>query len=175
MFDDLVLLQILMGHLVVFFCSVRLMEKLGYDVIYDSFIEFANCTYFIFWIEDVVISQRDDVAFFMIDLSGFQEINNVLGYEVGDQFLIVLVERLRVCILPTVTIVWIGGDEFVILLVDLGFDVLVAAIDCANQIRARLCQSVCIGEVLLVFEVIVGVVLGRLVCAEDLWCCVDIV
>jgi diguanylate cyclase (GGDEF)-like protein len=54
-------------------------------------------------------------AVFYLDLDGFKQINDFLGHEAGDQFLIQSADVLRQCTRGTDTVARIGGDEFAIL------------------------------------------------------------
>ncbi len=54
-----------------------------------------------------------------LDLDGFKEINDTHGHEVGDHVLITLSNQMRQTLREGDTIARIGGDEFVILLLDL--------------------------------------------------------
>lgn len=60
------------------------------------------------------------LAVLMIDLDHFKSINDTLGHPVGDELLINVGQRLHKCIRNEDTIARIGGDEFIILLTDLG-------------------------------------------------------
>lgn len=55
------------------------------------------------------------VVVFFMDLDGFKLVNDRFGHEAGDQFLIVMAERLRGAVRPQDTVARIGGDEFVII------------------------------------------------------------
>ncbi|MBN2499111.1 MAG: EAL domain-containing protein [Deltaproteobacteria bacterium] len=59
-------------------------------------------------------------ALVLLDLDRFKVINESLGHEGGDRILVELSERLRSCVKDSDTIARTGGDEFVILLEDLG-------------------------------------------------------
>ncbi len=61
-------------------------------------------------------SERTSVALLYLDLDRFKQINDSLGYAVGDRVLVKVVERLRQCIPATATISRLMGDEFVVLL-----------------------------------------------------------
>jgi diguanylate cyclase (GGDEF)-like protein/PAS domain S-box-containing protein len=58
------------------------------------------------------------VAF--LDLDGFKAVNDQFGHDVGDQLLIIMSERMGQVLRESDTLVRIGGDEFVVLLPDVG-------------------------------------------------------
>jgi diguanylate cyclase (GGDEF)-like protein/PAS domain S-box-containing protein len=63
-------------------------------------------------------SQRDDnvVATLMVDLDHFKNINDTLGHAVGDQVLIEVAERFKLCVREDDTVARLGGDEFLIII-----------------------------------------------------------
>lgn len=66
---------------------------------------------------EIARTRRGDRPFavHLIDLDGFKEINDGLGHETGDNYLVEIANRLRSLIRETDTIARLGGDEFAIL------------------------------------------------------------
>ena len=66
---------------------------------------------------EIARTRRGDrpFALHLIDLDGFKDINDGLGHQVGDQFLVEVAGRLRSLVRETDTIARLGGDEFAIL------------------------------------------------------------
>ncbi len=56
------------------------------------------------------------VAVMFIDFDNFKVINDSLGHEAGDQFLLARVETIKQCIRPGDTLARLGGDEFLVIL-----------------------------------------------------------
>ncbi|MDP1656351.1 MAG: EAL domain-containing protein [Hylemonella sp.] len=61
-------------------------------------------------------SEQETVCLLYLDLDQFKQVNDSLGYAVGDEVLVGVVERLRQCVPPAATISRLSGDEFVVLL-----------------------------------------------------------
>ncbi|MDY0107479.1 MAG: EAL domain-containing protein, partial [Giesbergeria sp.] len=90
----------------------------------------------------VRVAQGDpsQVAMLYIDLDHFKQVNDSLGYAVGDQVIVKVVERLRQCLPVASTISRMSGDEFVVLLV--GHDDAAGVVGVGNAIRDALVEPI---------------------------------
>jgi diguanylate cyclase (GGDEF)-like protein/PAS domain S-box-containing protein len=75
------------------------------------------------------------VAVLFIDLDRFKSVNDSLGHAVGDQLLKAAAQRLLSCVRETDTVSRYGGDEFVVLIAEIGSER--DALCCAEKIRAE--------------------------------------
>lgn len=100
-------------------------------------------------------SENTLVPLIYLDLDRFKEINDSLGYAVGDQVLVMVVERLRQSMPHTATISRLSGDEFAILLTG-NYDVLGIA-DIANVIRDAFIEPIAIADHLLNISGSIGI------------------
>jgi diguanylate cyclase (GGDEF)-like protein/PAS domain S-box-containing protein len=73
-------------------------------------------------LDRAIVHTRSDghqLAVCYLDLDGFKPVNDRYGHETGDLLLIEITRRLQAAIRPNDTIARMGGDEFVLLLLEL--------------------------------------------------------
>ncbi len=80
-------------------------------------------------------------ALFFIDLDRFKIINDTLGHDIGDELLIKLADILQNCVRKGDTLARVGGDEFILLAVNLAKSKS-KAINDANNIAKKLAALV---------------------------------
>jgi diguanylate cyclase (GGDEF)-like protein/PAS domain S-box-containing protein len=78
---------------------------------------------------------RDKLAVLFLDLDRFKIINDSLGHHIGDKLLQSVAERLKKCVRGNDTVSRQGGDEFVVMLTEIGGSEQVAHI-AANILHA---------------------------------------
>lgn len=82
-------------------------------------------------------------ALLIIDIDQFKTLNDTLGHDVGDHLLVEVAKRLLLCIRDEDTAARQGGDEFVVMLEELGLDAASAGVHAetvAEKIRQELAR-----------------------------------
>ncbi|PAJ74808.1 diguanylate cyclase [Pseudoalteromonas sp. NBT06-2] len=94
--------------------------QLYHDAHHDPLTGLANRSLFMSRLEQTLNQHlrhpQPGFAVLFIDLDNFKEINDKLGHQVGDSFLIHIANTLGLCIREHDLLARLGGDEFVILL-----------------------------------------------------------
>jgi diguanylate cyclase (GGDEF)-like protein len=123
-------------------------EETAHQAFHDPLTGLANRALFV----DRLVQARTraaaaghSVAVLFADLDGFKTVNDSLGHVAGDQLLITVGHRLGSIVGPTDTVARFGGDEFAILVEDVGKPIDVArlaqraleALDRAIEIDGR--------------------------------------
>ncbi|NJN66874.1 MAG: diguanylate cyclase [Chloroflexaceae bacterium] len=97
-------------------------------------------------------------AVIFLDLDNFKVVNDSLGHLAGDQLLVTTAGRLKACLRTSDTVARFGGDEFVILLEDVG------SINEVTELAKRIQEDLAVPLVIDNHEVItstsIGIVLG---------------
>ena len=97
------------------------------------------------------------LALAYLDLDGFKQINDKYGHSVGDEMLVLLSQHIKKTLREGDTLARIGGDEFVVVLVDLE-DLADCKLVLARLLKSA-SQSVAVGDMLLNVSASVGVAL----------------
>jgi diguanylate cyclase (GGDEF)-like protein/PAS domain S-box-containing protein len=115
--NDTRLLELLLGHTAAAIKRIRLQTELKEQAIHDPLTSLHNRYYLDKVLDqEVKRSKRYNhcIAFLMIDINRFKEINDRYGHQVGDEILKEVAALLRETIRETDIAVRYGGDEFLI-------------------------------------------------------------
>lgn len=98
-------------------------QKIEFLAHYDSLTHLPNRALFADRLHIALLTAARSgkrAALMFLDLDKFKQINDTLGHLAGDALLQSVAERLKVCVRESDTICRQGGDEFLILLTDVG-------------------------------------------------------
>jgi len=97
--------------------------QLRHNAYYDGLTNLANRALFINRLGCAIERKKRYknylFAVLFIDLDRFKVVNDSLGHMIGDQLLIAIAKRLKICLRSEDTVARLGGDEFAILLEDI--------------------------------------------------------
>jgi diguanylate cyclase (GGDEF)-like protein len=100
----------------------RAEEQLTHDALHDSLTDLPNRALFLDRLHRAIeLAKRYEYyrfSVFFLDFDYFKVINDSLGHTIGDQLLVGIAHRLRMCVGTRDTVARFGGDEFVMLLED---------------------------------------------------------
>ena len=109
----------------------RRIRELAYT---DELTGLASRAYFYKHLSDMIktsLRRESRFALLYLDLDGFKDVNDSLGHDAGDELLKVIAKRLQSVLRETDFVARLSGDEFCILVDDIGNDY--AAADVANR------------------------------------------
>ncbi|MDU2243566.1 MAG: sensor domain-containing diguanylate cyclase [Paenibacillus sp.] len=115
----------------------HLEETIHYLAFHDELTGLANRTKFTAKFEETKGNGKP-VALMFLDLDNFKEVNDTFGHEAGDELLKHIAGRLVSLVRAEDMVCRMGGDEFVILLVDLNEDGVIKVMD---RIRSNLAEG----------------------------------
>jgi diguanylate cyclase (GGDEF)-like protein/PAS domain S-box-containing protein len=133
-------------------------EKIRQMAYIDALTELPNRSLYYDRLQQAIAQthrNRTTMAVLFMDLDYFKPINDELGHEWGDQALVEVGKRLRTCIRETDTVARIGGDEFSIILHDIGSEA--AACKVADKIIACISEPVCLKDTQYVLGISIGI------------------
>jgi diguanylate cyclase (GGDEF)-like protein len=100
--------------------------------------------------------EQTTVAFMLLDLDRFKEINDTLGHATGDQVLQEVSQRLHQCLRASDTVARLGGDEFAIINPHSGLQQAIAFVE---KVAHTICQVINLDNQNLYVGVSVGIAL----------------
>ena len=103
----------------------KMEEQIRQLAFHDSLTELPNRRLLLDRLEQAIaVSQRKNcyAALIFLDLDNFKPLNDMHGHVAGDLLLMEVARRLQSCVRETDTVARFGGDEFVVMLGDLGED-----------------------------------------------------
>lgn len=138
--------------------------NLTFQAAHDTLTGLPNRFYLEKWLKERVTSTKrlQMVAVLFIDLDGFKAINDTLGHQMGDEFLIAISQRLQKEVRERDVLARLGGDEFIVVLDDVNDEAQ------ATRIAQRLIEVVRFPVMLDSGPVCVGASIGIAITTLDI-------
>lgn len=95
------------------------------EATHDPLTGLSNRNHFHGLLEDSIVEARHKarkIAFILVDLDHFRDLNNTLGHQVGDSMLVEIGQRIQSIASEIGDVSRVGGDEFALLLKDITSD-----------------------------------------------------
>jgi len=112
------------------------LQRLEYE---DVLTGLANHMHFFERFDEAITARQgfELLAYATLDLDGFDEVNEALGYAGGDEVLAEIGRRLREALTPSTTIARLGSDEFGLMITGKNAEVARFVLDAVRQALAR--------------------------------------
>lgn len=141
----------------------RLEEQLKHQAFHDPLTNLANRALFRDRLDHALARARRSttlLAVLYVDLDSFKTINDSLGHSYGDQVLVQVAARLQDGVREGDTVARVGGDEFAILLEDIG--TVTDPVWLAERLQARLHAPLQLGAHDVLLTASIGITLSSL-------------
>lgn len=133
-------------------------EKLNHLAHYDGLTDLPNRVLFSQRVvQGLELAKRHQqrLALLYLDLDEFKPINDTWGHAMGDRVLQVIAQRIAACLRASDAVARVGGDEFVVLLMELHS--VEDAVQVAQKIRAALIEPMTLDALTLQIGTSVGI------------------
>jgi len=127
---------------------------------YDSLTQLPNRRLFRDRLEHTIkLAKREHSSFalMLIDLDHFKEVNDTMGHDAGDFLLVDAAQRIAHCVRESDTVARMGGDEFVVILPDIGDPASIERV--AQNIISKLASPFLLGEERAFISASIGITL----------------
>ncbi|HRF43448.1 MAG TPA: EAL domain-containing protein [Candidatus Competibacteraceae bacterium] len=111
---DRPLLEVFVANIAACFRNVKLVERLNYIAYHDPLTQLPNRLQFIADLDTIAQTQVDTVAA-LLDIDHFTDLNDGLGQDIGNMFLVAVAARLRTRLGPECRLARVGADVFGVL------------------------------------------------------------
>jgi diguanylate cyclase (GGDEF)-like protein/PAS domain S-box-containing protein len=101
----------------------ELEETLTYQASHDALTALPNRTLFVERVERALRRsqlQESPIAVMFVDVDNFKVVNDSLGHQAGDHLLVSVADRIQLCLRREDTLARLSGDEFAVLVEDVG-------------------------------------------------------
>jgi diguanylate cyclase (GGDEF)-like protein/PAS domain S-box-containing protein len=139
-------------------------EKIRYQANFDALTGLPNRSLLMDRLTQAILSANREhwkLALLFIDLDQFKVVNDTFGHVTGDELLQQVAERIRSSVREADTVARFGGDEFVILLQDIG------DLDAAALVASKVIETLTRAFTLYEREIYIGASVGITIYPDD--------